>query len=512
MQYISINQLVNSVEVHPFEEKEMFIRKVMEHKLSQWSEKELVDFVNLQTQQTSIFNSWIEQHEELEELLISGKVSKPFKDKLKWKQHQLFTNFQKYVSHFFDLKLTQNKTEFTFENWSNVFSFFELMTKDQCFYIEQKCYDQVKDKLDIEFNSIKNQLDGRLFESKFNALLCDSVLEIHSFLSPNSNTLKIEFIERVFVLFKHPFCTAKLANWVLLQLQKMKLNQQQLESLAGIKSSIKTGEYAFKESVQVQEKSVTKSTLVFGFLAISLIAFLFFVFNYDFSMKPEFIHEGSALKYFSVKERKEIDSVIRSMDSIPKLESDPSYYGSGLSVYVRQAFENSIAEKLYSDLETDRDLHYAAVYDTSLSLDLTEQKKSTLRNTSILTNRKAANTIELKNGSEYTLLILCWEDRPSGKCYSLVQSPKTTVTFKAFKEDHFFILPGFDFGKIPPKQSVNFKIQNYHFGTIDFNFESALQQFLVLKSPLSTKNKVLITGSKGEVIEVVDANGAFEQN
>jgi hypothetical protein len=52
----------------------------------------------------------------------------------------------------------------------------------------------------------------------------------------------------------------------------------------------------------------------------------------------------------------------------------------------------------------------------------------------------------------------------------------------------------------------------HHFGTIDFNFESALQEFYVLKSPQSGKNKVLFIGKKGEVVEVMDVNGVFERN
>jgi hypothetical protein len=229
-------------------------------------------------------------------------------------------------------------------------------------------------------------------------------------------------------------------------------------------------------------------------------------------MKPELIHEGSALKYFSVKERKEIDSIIRSMDSIPKMQTDPSYYSTGLTVFIRQAFENKTAEKLYLDFEKDRDLHYTASYDTSLKLNTNEYKGLSLKNTKVLAERKTAYSFELKNESEYGLLILCWENRVGGNCFSHIQAPKSTFNFQASKNDYFLILPGFDFGEIPSKQQANFDLLNYHFGSIDFNFESALQQYLVLKSPQSTKNKILMTGKKGDVLDIMDSNGAFERN
>ena len=512
MRYFSINDLKATLGYHPLEQKELFTNALISSNLNELEKQEIIVFLNAQTQQTLIFNAWVEQHENLKSLLISATVNTLFSDKFKWKQHQFFKDFQTYISPFFNVLLLRNNASNSVEDWAKIFSYFELIEKEQRFYLEQKCYSIVKIELDELFNSMENQLDRTLFENQFNTLLSPLVLALYSYLSPSSNRLKIDFIERILSLFKHPFCTAKLANWVLLQLQKMKLNEQQITSLNEIKTAIISGEYVFNEPVVEHKKTVFKRVYGFYLLAALIVSFLIFVFKYDFSMKPELIHEGSALKYFSVKERKEIDSVIRSMDSIPKLVSNPDYYGSGMTVLIRQAFKNKLAEQIYIDLETDRDLHYATIFDTIIKTKTADLKQFTLKNTKSLTSKKNGENFEFKNESDYTMLIICWEEKSSGQTYTCVLSPQTTIQTNVAKEDHFLMLPGFDFGKIPTKELKSFNHLEHHFGTIDFNFESALQEFYILKSPQSGKNKVLFIGKKGEVVEVMDVNGVFERN
>ena len=512
MRYFSFNDLKKTYGFHPLEQNELFDKALSLSSLHESEIQEIKGFLNVQTQQTLIYNAWIEQHDDLKSLLVSGTVNNQFSDKFKWKQHQFFSDFQSYISPFFDILLPRNNAPNSLENWTKIFSYFELIEKDHRFYLEQKCYSFVKIELDKLFNSIENQLDVKQFENEFNILLSPFVITLHSYLSLASNRLKIDFVERVLNLFKHPFCTAKLANWVLLQLQKMKLNEQQITSLNEIKTAIISGEYVFNEPKVERKKTVFKRIYGFYSLAILIIVFLIFVFKYDFSMKPELIYEGSALKYFSVKERKEIDSVIRSMDSIPKLVSNPDYYGSGMTVFIRQSFKNKVAEKLFVDLETDRDLHYSSSYDTLFKTKVEDLKTLVLASTKSLSTKKNGEIFEFKNESEYAILLVCWEENSGGKIYTNVVSPQSTIQTKVAKEDHLLMLPGFDFGKIPTKNGPSFKLLDYHFGSIDFNFESALQEFYVLKSPQVGKNKVLFVGKKGEVVEVMDVNGVFERN
>jgi hypothetical protein len=263
VRYFSINDLKASYAYHPLEQKELFENALNSSTLNELERQEISVFLSSQTQQTLIFNAWIEQHDDLKSLLVSGAVNNLFSDKSKWKQHQFFSDFQSYISPFFAVLLLRNNASNTLEDWTKIFSYFELIEKEHRFYLEQKCYSFVKIELDKLFNSLENQLERKQFESELNSLLSPSVLALHSYLSLASNRLKIDFIERVLSLFKHPFCTAKLANWVLLQLQKMKLNEQQITSLNEIKDAIISGEYVFNEPKVERKKTVFKR--VYGF-------------------------------------------------------------------------------------------------------------------------------------------------------------------------------------------------------------------------------------------------------
>ena len=247
MRYISLNQLEKEFGLNPLMEKDALLELLRLHQSKTWKSEEIECFLSIQTAQTLVFNGWIEQHEGLRDLLLFGTVSSSFFDKMKWKQHQLYPSFQSYISNFFDLKISENKTHFSFSDWSNVFSYFELMENEQRFFTEQKCYAVLKKDLNLIFKSIESQVNINSFESEVSSLLSDSVLEVHSFLSSSSNSLKIEFVERVLALFKHRFFTAKLANWSINQLQKLMLNEQQLTSLNAIKSGIVSETFRFRE-------------------------------------------------------------------------------------------------------------------------------------------------------------------------------------------------------------------------------------------------------------------------
>ena len=204
MRYFSINDLKTTYFYHPLEQRELFVNALNSSSLNELERQEISNFLNVQTQQTLIFNAWIEQYDDLKSLLVSGTVNTLFSDKFKWIQHQFFKDFQTYISPFFDVLLLRNNASRKLEDWTKIFSYFELIEKDHRFYIEQKCYSFVKIELDKMFNSIENRLERKLFESEFNALLSTSVVALHSYLSLASNRLKIDFVERVLNLFKHP--------------------------------------------------------------------------------------------------------------------------------------------------------------------------------------------------------------------------------------------------------------------------------------------------------------------
>jgi len=511
LRYISILQLQKEFGYHPIDDKESFLTVFSQMNQTNFSKEEVLQFIEIQKQQTQIFNAWIEQHKGLFDLLLYGDTPVHFEDKLKWKEHRFYDQFQNYISPFFEFIITQDKTGKSFRDWAIIFSYFELMNIEKRFVLEQKFYSILYKKIYELIEKQKSQKVRGQFESDMLKLLDSSVIKVHSLLSNSSNSIKINFIDNILQFFKHPLCSSQLANWMVLQLQQLKLNEQQLVSLEKIKNSINNGDYLFNSAKTSTRNSLSikqwfSLTAIVGFILI-----IYFILTVDFSTKPQFVHEGSALKYFSVKERKEIDSIIRSMDTIPKLNRISNYLGSGISVYLQKIYNNKVARQLIWDLELDRDLHYSARYDTIEKLNSNELKSAKFNQRKALTERKSNFKIELRNDSDYSLIVLCWDEKSKSNCYSSLIPPKSIIQFNANKEDYFHILPGFEFSKIPIENQSQFKLLNIHFGRIDFNFESALQELLVLKSPNSAINKLLVSGKKGDFVEINDVNGGFER-
>ena len=139
MRYFSIKDLKATHGYHTMEQKELFCNTLNLSDLNELERQEIIVFLNAQTQQTLIFNAWVEQHENLKSLLSSATVNTLFSDKFKWKQHQFFKDFQTYISPFFDVLLLRNNASNSMEDWAKIFSYFELIEKEQRFYLEQKC-------------------------------------------------------------------------------------------------------------------------------------------------------------------------------------------------------------------------------------------------------------------------------------------------------------------------------------------------------------------------------------
>lgn len=511
MRYISISELERTFHVNPIDNLELFLDTFHKNPINTWKEEDIRAFIDLQNPASKVFNSWIEQHADLKELLISNTTKNSFVDRLKWLEHFQFKAFQNYSSSFF-LSLLERKLETKANReWAIIFSYFVLVEDETRFYLEQSLYRKIEEDIESKFLNIKNASKIEVFESEITYLLSDDILQIHNGLGRSSHALKINYIEKTLSLFKHKLCTANMANWMLLQFDKMSLNEQQSQSLIEIKTSIKSGKYRFKSQENAKSNKISLKTGFFIATICGIIGVVIFSLTTDFSTPPLIVHEGSALTYFSVKERKEIDSILRSMQPKPLLESDTSYYGTGATVYLRTAFENSTIESLYLDFEKDLELHYSALFDSSNSIKKNSFSSEIINGTQSLLYRKQGRKMEVNNSSAYAVLVICWEEKSGGKTYSLLLAPHSIQTFLAEEMEHFIVLPGIGFSKIPSKNKKEFKTLKSHFSNIDFNFEYALQQQFIFDEPHGKKTKLLMEGNKGDIFQVTDLDGSFTQ-
>ncbi len=467
------------------------------------------DFLNAQTKESSVFNSWIEQNKSLKNLLLNDTISEKFVDSLKWRDHFLYEKFKAYVSPFFLPLISRKANSGITSEWAAIFSYFELISDDERMYLEQVLYQKIKIQIDAIFSKISKTEEEAEFQQQLLLLLSEDCIAIHNCLSRASHSLKIELIERILRLFYHPKCSAKLAHWMILQLEKMNLNIEQKRSLETIKNKIKSGEIIFSLTPKKNKKLVFRNALSVA-VSIGILGLIYFIYNQKFEVGTQNFKEASSLTVFTVQERKEIDSLLRSMkvEEADSIVADESYFGTSISL--RVPFKNKKAEKIYREIERDMSNHYSGIYDTCSPFEKKKLKELTVGNSSPLKDLKGKKELEFKNDSEYSLIILLWEESSESPVYSAISAPKSTFSLKANDGMHLIILPGIDFGSIPSKNKGDFKILEGHFCSIDFNFEYAFQQSFIISGLTNSTNRILIDGTLGNVLNLSDAQGVLE--
>jgi hypothetical protein len=504
VKYFSVRELFRLVNLDKIESPEELLSYPLIKNNPQFDDIKL--FISVQNKESSVFNGWIEQNQSLKELLISGTTSEFFKDKHNWEQHSYFNKFKVYVSPFFKELIKRKNDAKVNSEWAKIFSFFVLLDEETRYFLEQTFYrnidTEVKDKL--------NQTTKNISESEFHQillfLLSDDCISIHNKISRASHSLKVNFVEQLLQLFFHPKCTAKLAHWMILRLEKMELNIEQTQSLEQIKSKIKSGEIKFIEQEKGKSSFDWKKVLtVFG---VSLIVgLLYFLYNQENISNVHNFKEASSLTSFSIKERKEIDSLLKSMTQEGIDSSNESYFSSGNSITIQNPIINKLAAKIYHELENDMTNHFMRIYETQSALSKDKLKQEKISKTISLGSINSKTKVEFKNDSEYAFLVLVWDESENGKVYSGMIPKKSINEMPILPNMYLILIPGNEYGPIPAKNKQDFFYLTNHFCSIDFNYENALSKIYTIASPKSKLSKILLEGALGEVITLTDSNG-----
>jgi hypothetical protein len=465
-------------------------------------------FITIQNKETIVFNGWIEQNKPLKELLISSTTTDFFTDSQNWKQHAFFDKFKHYVSPFFkELIQRKNHAEISSE-WAKIFSYFVLLEDDSCFYIEQLFYTNIQKSITEKLVESQKNISESDFHQILLFLLSDDSIKIHNSLSRASHALKVNFIERILQLFYHPKCSAKLAHWMILSLTKMELNLEQNESLKQIKDKIKNGQIFFSNTNDIKNQPIKKN-LIFILSSLFGIGLFIYLFNQQTSAEFNNFKEASSLVFFSVKERKEIDSVLKSME-IEQDDSLNTTYFTGNTITVKGPIINVLAQKIYKEFELDMSNHFLSAYDTCLVCNANNLKNEKIDKTFSLSEINSNHELEIKNDSEYSFLILAWNETKQGEVYSGFLNQKSTFKIKILEGMNMIFISGSSYGEIPNKHKSDFSLLKNHFCSIDFNYEFSLQKIQSVGSLNYKESKILLEGTLGEVIILTDSNGILE--
>ncbi|MBM3186341.1 MAG: hypothetical protein FJZ67_08565 [Bacteroidetes bacterium] len=463
-------------------------------------------FISHQKNESGVFNKWIEQNNSLKELLIYGTTSEFFKDQHNWKQHAFYEKFKEYVSPFFKNLINRKNEAQLNSEWAKIFSFFVLLDEETRYLLEQTFYRNIDSGIKEKLSQTSTNISEVEFHQILLLLLSDESLVIHNKISRSSHSLKVNFVEQLLQLFFHPKCTAKLAHWMIIRLEKLELNVEQSQSLDQIKVKIKSGEIKFIE--KQNDKSRFNWRLVLPAITLLLIlGLLYFLYTQENVSTLQNFKEVSSLSSFSIKERKEIDSLLKSMNLERIDSSNENYFSSGNLISIQNPIKNKLASKIYSELEEDMTNHFMRIYDTQSILSNDKLKQEKISKTNSLSSINSKTEVEFKNDSEYTILVLIWDEYENGKVFSGIISKKSTIKLFLMPSMKLILAPGNEYGAIPTKNKQDFSYLRNHFCSIDFNYESALSQIYSIEPTNGKLSKILLEGSLGEIISLTDSNG-----
>jgi hypothetical protein len=453
------------------------------------------DFLHAQTSESLVFNEWIEQHKGLKQLFTCQTSEVFFQDDFHWHTHAFYHCFQEYVFPFF-ITLNARSAEFEFsEEWAIIFSYTKLLLEEQKFEWELHFLNQIKSKLSELHLYLQSSTTEVELEERMAKTLNPFLFGILSALSRQSSSVKIQFIEDCLKLLDHPQGSPKLIYWLVKELEQMPLQESQKSGLEQAKKRIKEGKIV-NQVVRNKATPIKNYWVVLPF--IGLIFIVLWLMKQNTNVAPKLIFEGNALTFLLPEERRKVDSLIRTVDTIPFTKSamGSGYYST---VYLRQPFLNQKVETLYQDLYALMQAHYTGKLDS-----LTVNKNL---NASSLTSfksgiKKGNNQFEVKNASAYDLFIILWSEKKNGL---VVVEPLLSGKVKKFSysaDDQILFIPGIEMGTLKVPKN-NWKA---HFQQIDFNYEQFLLQPFQLQT-LNKEGRLLFEGGKGDVLHVSDANG-----
>jgi cytoskeletal protein RodZ len=154
---------------------------------------------------------------------------------------------------------------------------------------------------------------------------------------------------------------------MILRLEKMNLNKEQNQSLDLIKLKIKNGEIEFSNIDKQKNPSKLRNVFLLVCFAF-VLGLLFYLYNQEYVVNLQNFQEASSLSAFSVQERKEIDSLLKSIPTEQADSTVETYYSSGNTISIQTPIKNKLAEKIYNELEQDMTNHFMRLYDTCIPL------------------------------------------------------------------------------------------------------------------------------------------------
>lgn len=467
---------------------------------------------SLQSPETVLFHSWIEQNKLLRLFLTTGSVNEKYVDTHQHLHHSLAEKYRTFVSPFLSERILSLTDLNDFKRLQVVASWVVLLDSEHRPSIEALLFKPVETVL-LRLGYLSPSATEEKIVEELQPILSDEVLDVMHALSRASYYLKLEYVERLLAVIKHESCTARVAGWILNALGKLKLNAEHEIKIREIQRDVKSVRRWATQKKSSRRVLSSKGVGVYAVVAIGAMIVFFLAYYQPFS-DPEPINFGNETSFtpFTTEERKRIDSLINILNkeregSDKNAETGGYLFEDGHNNTFRKSFVNRQMEAIFRDLQNAYRLHENGWQD-SCSDNLPYVQREGV---SDLLNRGGTLQLMVSNESAYDVIVYVSEDRVEGRVFSQLIKQGEHANLALNNNDALLFIPGKNFQRFQCPESVDGQecpssLYRHHFCEKDDNFAFSLQRGLQVGSNKRTTAKVLLTGNSDAYFDCIDVH------
>ncbi|MFM7595287.1 MAG: hypothetical protein ACKO4Y_03815, partial [Flavobacteriales bacterium] len=448
------------------------------------------EFEQIQTDQTELFNAWIESNRTLLSF-FQGKELTRFNDSTQLLNHAMLSDFKSYTNHF--IPVFEAREDDFWESLSDFMSYFCVIDSNGIKATMPVVSNQVTRQNEEELRLSVSSNDS--FNQVLHAFFSAEKIMAYQAFPKEWEVLRIQMFEQSLSLINHANSTSTSAGFILSKLRSIDAPEAVKQSVNEAWEGFQRGQLNIQKKEPKRAKrsrpAVLRILMGAGIVLLGLLLFKW-VFSDDDIWSP--LPPNSSLVYFTPKERIFIDTTLRSEKPIRSTVSFNTSSG-GVNYQIRQAFVNHQAEVLYTTLTKGLNDFY---YNPNQLSDTTTS--TVLDGTVPLQEFKGVATVKCKNVSAYDVLFIVFDEQVNSPVYTGLIRTGTTQTCKLKKGARIIVLPGKAFSgsnKIP-------------FNIWDFNFDQSLQQVYTFSGGL--KLAVVFRGKWGEEFSFTNPYHCFKLN
>ncbi len=529
MNFIPLSILRELLEINQLEENIDYIAILNQKNLNSikfhdevFSENNWNEIKNaLSHPKSQLFFSWIETNKSLLEFLTLKHPTKLYKDPFQHLNHGFSTEFKNFISPFIADEIVSNTSILDVKRIELNASFLCLLNDDYRSKVEIKFVSFFRDLLASIADEVKILSSEEELLKKIKPICSSEIISILNQLSRSNYAIKIQYVDQLLNVINSNACSLRFANWIINQLFKIELNKEHHIKIEQLSSELSKGKIQVKnhfESTKSSNQSKNKKFALIGIIIFAFISISILYFKPFESKKNRILSEHSAYEQFTVAERKEIDSILKTIETNQNEnigEDQDSFFGESASLYSEHKFKNEKMSKLYTDLILDAELVDKGQIVPFKSYSTQKQKAIFYPNVKKLVNSNKEQKIRFTNESEFDILLFIIDNNSGGSLYSRIIFPNETIDFEVNLYDEFLFIPGSKFGPfVSPKvakDELPSPYYRYHFNQVDFNYVNGIRQ--VYRMNMLNDKPLIINaiGTKGGIFEVEDnSNGLIE--